>query len=67
MGTFGDGPQEAGDSLAGTADTTHLDPGAAGDVLTNYYYIVKAVDWADNKSDASNQVGEFDRSLSNGE
>ena len=57
----------SGDSLAGTADTTYLDPGAAGDVLTNYYYIVKAVDWADNKSDASNQVGEFDRSLNNGE
>ncbi|KPL19730.1 MAG: hypothetical protein AMJ92_01990 [candidate division Zixibacteria bacterium SM23_81] len=56
-----------GDSLAGAADTTYIDPGAAGDVNTNFFYTVKAVDWVDNKPDASNQVGEFDRSLSKGE
>jgi hypothetical protein len=52
-----------GDSLAGTADTTYLDPGAAGDVMTNYYYTVKAVDWVENKSALSNQAGEFDKYL----
>jgi aminopeptidase N len=56
-----------GDSLAGTTDTAYQDSGAAGDVFTNYYYIIKAVDWVENKSDASNQVGEFDRSLISGE
>lgn len=52
-----------GDSLSVTSDTTYLDSGAAGDVVTNYFYTVKAVDWAENKSDPSNQVGEFDGSL----
>ena len=56
-----------GDSLAATADTTYTDPGAAGDVMTNYCYTVKAVDWAANKSVASNRVGEFDEELVNGE
>ena len=56
-----------GDSLAATADTAYLDLGAAGDVMTNYCYTVKAVDWAANKSVASNRVGEFDEELVNGE
>ena len=63
-GTSSDTP---GDSVAGTADTTYLDPGTAGDVMSNYYYTVRAVDWVDNKSAASNQVGEFDRDIDNGE
>ncbi len=60
-------PGTPGDSLAGTADTTYLDPGTAGDVMSNYYYTVRAVDWVDNKSAASNQAGEFDRDVGNGE
>ena len=52
-----------GDSLAGSTDTTYLDVGAAGDVGTDYFYTVKAVDASGNKSERSNQVGEFDRSL----
>jgi aminopeptidase N len=56
-----------GDSLAGTTDTIYLDPGAVGDVMTHYYFTVKAVDWVSNKSEISNQVGEFDRELSNEE
>ena len=56
-----------GDSLAGTSDTAYVDSGVIGDVMTHYYYTVKAVDWVANKSDASNQAGEFDRELANGE
>jgi hypothetical protein len=55
-----------GDSLAGTTDTSYTDMGAAGDTLTNYFYVVMAVDAAGNKSEPSNQVGEFDRRLLNG-
>jgi aminopeptidase N len=56
-----------GDSLAGTIDTTYLDTGAAGDVMTHYYYNVKAVDWVNNKSANSYLVGEFDRILTSSE
>ena len=52
-----------GDSLAGTADTTYLDVGAAGSVSVNYFYSVKSVDGTGNKSDESNKVGEFDCGL----
>jgi aminopeptidase N len=55
------------DSLAETSDTTYLDPGAVGSASTNYYYTIKAVDWADNKSSDSNLVGEFDRNLTDGD
>jgi len=51
----------SGDSLAGTTETTYLDVGAAGDTASNYFYLVKSVDAAGNKSGESNQVGEFDR------
>jgi len=57
----------SGDSLAGTTDTTYTDLGAAGDVGTNLYYTVRAVDGAGNKSKESNKVGEFDRDLITGE
>jgi hypothetical protein len=52
-----------GDSLAGTTDTTYLDTGAVGDPDSNYVYAVRAVDTSENKSAASNQVGEYDNSL----
>jgi hypothetical protein len=52
-----------GDSIAGTADTTYLDAGAAGSVANNYFYIVRAVDSAGNKSENSGQVGEFDKDV----
>jgi len=56
-------PDSLGDSLIGTWDITYLDVGTAGDVDTNYFYTVKAVDAAGHKSDESNWVGEFDLSL----
>ena len=54
---FSPGP---GDSIAGVTETSYLDPGAAGDTLTNYFYIVHAVDTSANKSSDSARVGEFD-------
>jgi len=59
-------PTTIGDSLAGTADTSYIDAGAAGTVGTNYFYVIKAADAAGNKSEESNKVGEFDQDLSNG-
>jgi len=53
-----------GDSLTGTTDTTYTDMGVVGDVDTNYFYMVKAVDGVGNKSEESNEVGEFDVYLS---
>ncbi|MCK4597699.1 hypothetical protein KAU04_06645, partial [bacterium] len=54
-----------GDSIGGTADTTYTDVGAAGSVVTNYYYAVKAVDDSEQKSNPSNIVGEHDKDLIN--
>jgi hypothetical protein len=54
-----------GDSIGGTADTTYLDPGAAGLVGTDYYYAVKSVNGSGQKSDPSNIVGEFNAGLIN--
>ncbi len=59
--------ESSGDSLAGTTDTSFTDMGAAGDADTSYYYAVRAVDAAGNKSEGSNRVGECDRLLPNGE
>jgi len=56
-------PEVIGDSLAGTEELWYIDAGAAGDTLVNYYYTVRAVDGAGNKSEHSNKVGEFDRNL----
>lgn len=53
-------PSSTSDSLAETADTTFLDVGAAGDLDTNYFYTVKAVDNAGQKWEGYNRVGEFD-------
>ena len=54
-----------GDSVGGTTDTTYLDTGALGDADTNWTYIVKSVDTSENRSLASNAVGEYDFSLKN--
>jgi N-acetylmuramoyl-L-alanine amidase len=51
----------SGDSLTGTTEDTYTDMGVVGDAETNYFYIVKAVDAAGNKSEESNGVGEIDR------
>jgi fibronectin type 3 domain-containing protein len=59
-------PATNGDSLAGTADTSYLDVGAAGTVGTDYFYVVKAVDATNKESMPSNKVGEFDRATING-
>lgn len=55
-----------GDSISGTKGTTYLDLGAAGDTLTNYFYVVKAADPSRNLAEDSNQVGEFDRGTTGG-
>jgi hypothetical protein len=52
-----------GDPIAGTADTTYLDAGAAGSTGTNYFYVIRAVDDAGNQSADSGRVGEFDHNL----
>ena len=56
----------AGDSISGTKGTSYLDLGAAGDTLTNYFYVVKATDPRRNLAEDSNQVGEFDRGTTGG-
>jgi len=56
-----------GDSLASTIDTVYIDTSAAGDAITHYFYVVKAVDTAGNRSEESNKIGEFDIVLMNGE
>jgi N-acetylneuraminic acid mutarotase len=58
-------PSSTGDSIAGTFDTTYTDVGVAGDTLSNYFYVVEAVDSTGNRSEESNQVGEFDRRMTN--
>jgi hypothetical protein len=55
-----------GDSIKGTTDNTYQDPGAAGAVGTNYFYVVKATDPSRNKAEDSNRAGEFNSGLSNG-
>jgi N-acetylmuramoyl-L-alanine amidase len=50
-----------GDSIAGTPENNYSDGGAAGDTLTNYFYVIRAVDSAGNKSASSSRVGEFDK------
>jgi len=52
-----------GDSLAVTAETTYLDPGAAGASGTNWFYTVRAMDAAGRSSMESNTSGEFDIEL----
>ncbi len=54
------------DSIAGVGGDNYLDVGAAGDTLTNYFYLVRAVDSAGNASANSSTVGEIDKSLASG-
>jgi hypothetical protein len=54
-------PYQLGDSLSMTTKTSYLDIQVVGNPSINFFYTIKAVDGAGNKSDASNQVGEFDR------
>jgi hypothetical protein len=56
----------SGDSVYGTKGTSYLDPGAAGTVGTNYFYVVKAADPSRNKAEDSNRAGEFDSQILNG-
>jgi hypothetical protein len=51
------------DSLAAVASSQYLDAGAAGSSVTNYFYIIRAVDYGGLKSEASATVGEFDVEL----
>jgi len=55
-----------GDSIGSTTDATYTDVGAAGGTSTQYFYVVRAVDEEQSKSDNSNQAGEFDIDLLNG-
>jgi len=55
----------SGDSISGTKGTSYLDPGAAGTVGTNYFYVVKATDPSRNLAEDSNRVGVFDRGTTN--
>ena len=57
---------DPGDSITGVVETTYVDMGAAGTVGSNYFYVVRAVDEAGNKSTNSPTVGEFDQALSSG-
>ncbi len=42
-----------------TGDTTYTDDGVVGDLDTNYYYVVTAVDTAGRESAISNRVGAY--------
>ena len=49
-----------------TKGISYQDPGAAGAVGTNYFYVVQAADPSGNLAEDSNRAGEFDSGLSNG-
>jgi len=55
----------SGNVLGQTEETAYLDPGAAGTVGTDYFYVVRAADPAGNLAMDSNRVGEFDRGTMN--
>jgi hypothetical protein len=65
-GTNPDFSATSGDSINGTKGTSYLDPGAAGTVGTDYFYVVKAADPSRNYAEDSNRVGEFDADMENG-
>ncbi len=51
----------AGNSIGQTSSTYFIDMfDTLGDPVTNYFYVVCAVDWVGNTSDGSAAVGEFD-------
>jgi len=49
-----------GNEVHQTEGTSYLDPGAAGTVGTNYFYVVRAADPSGNLAEDSNRGGEFD-------
>ena len=53
----------SGKILTQVPDTVleYFDSGVVGDVSVNYYYLVRAVDHGPNESADSDQIGEFDR------
>jgi hypothetical protein len=62
--TIGAGFSTSSESIAVSNTSYYVDCGVVGDTLINYYYSIKAVDHEYNISSASNQVGEFDKFLS---
>lgn len=56
-------PGQLGDSLSETVETAFVDSGAVGDTGVHHYYTLRAVDGVGNRSERSDQVGEFDREL----
>jgi len=54
---------EPSDAIANVKVTSHLDSGVVGPPHISYYYAVRAVDYGENMSYASNQVGEFEKGL----
>jgi hypothetical protein len=67
--TLFDFQPDAANSLAATGDTTYVDDdaGIVADTVRSYYYLVRAVDGSGKKSEPSQAVGEFDRTLQTGE
>jgi hypothetical protein len=55
-----------GDIIHETKGITYQDPGVAGTVGTNYFYLVKAADPSGNLAEDSNRVGEIDTDMGNG-
>jgi len=53
----------SGYSVHQTKGTSYQDPGAAGTVGTNYFYVVKAEDPSGNLAEDSNRAGEFDKDV----
>jgi len=52
-----------GNVIGQTGGNAYLDPGVAGVVGTDHFYLVKAIDPAGNLAEDSNRTGEFDREL----
>jgi len=56
----------SGNVVHETEGNSYQDPGAAGTVGTNYFYVVKATDPSGNLAEDSNRTGEFDSEAGNG-
>jgi hypothetical protein len=54
---------DPGDSLASTVMPSYTDTNVVGNESVQFFYIVKCIDAAGNKSGESNRVGAFDRGL----
>jgi hypothetical protein len=55
-----------GNSIHQTKGISYQDPGAAGTVGTDYFYVVKAADPNHNLAEDSNRVGNFSSQMGNG-